>query len=130
MLNGIDLKAFLDSLPDVKIVKMKCPDGGDNVDSSNTALNMPVIPMNTIAEAVIEMINRGQIQITINGFSISNGLATTQINNKAATGEEVPRTIIVTTRSQYGLPEDAIVYCNFNQLYKIDLPLCRCGQIY
>ena len=54
---------------------MKCPDGGDNVDSSNTALNMPVIPMNTIAEAVIEMINRGQIQITINGFSISNGLA-------------------------------------------------------
>uniref|UniRef100_A0A8C4MRT1 UDP-N-acetylglucosamine--peptide N-acetylglucosaminyltransferase 110 kDa subunit n=1 Tax=Equus asinus asinus TaxID=83772 RepID=A0A8C4MRT1_EQUAS len=120
VLNGIDLKAFLDSLPDVKIVKMKCPDGGDNADSSNTALNMPVIPMNTIAEAVIEMINRGQIQITINGFSISNGLATTQINNKAATGEEVPRTIIVTTRSQYGLPEDAIVYCNFNQLYKID----------
>lgn len=55
--------------------KMKCPDGG-NADSSNTALNMPVIPMNTIAEAVIEMINRGQIQITINGFSISNGLAT------------------------------------------------------
>lgn len=59
--------------------KMKYPDGGDNVDSSNTALNMPVIPMNTIAEAVIEMINRGQIQITINGFSISNGLATTQV---------------------------------------------------
>lgn len=58
---------------------MKCPDGGDNADSSNTALNMPVIPMNTIAEAVIEMINRGQIQITINGFSISNGLATTQV---------------------------------------------------
>uniref|UniRef100_A0A8C6ERX6 UDP-N-acetylglucosamine--peptide N-acetylglucosaminyltransferase 110 kDa subunit n=1 Tax=Marmota marmota marmota TaxID=9994 RepID=A0A8C6ERX6_MARMA len=120
VLNGIDLKAFLDSLPDVKIVKMKCPDGGDKTDSSNTALSMPVIPMNTIAEAVIEMINRGQIQITINGFSISNGLATTQINNKAATGEEVPHTIIVTTRSQYGLPEDAIMYCNFNQLYKID----------
>lgn len=40
---------------------------------------MPVIPMNTIAEAVIEMINRGQIQITINGFNISNGLATTQV---------------------------------------------------
>ena len=120
VLNGIDLKAFLDSLPDVQIVKTKCPDGGDSANSSNTALNMPVIPMNTIAEAVIEMINRGQIQITINGFSLSNGLATTQINIKAATGEEVPRTIIVTTRSQYGLPEDAIVYCNFNQLYKID----------
>ena len=27
---------------------------------------------------------------------------------------------MVTTRQQYGLPDDAIVYCNFNQLYKID----------
>jgi protein O-GlcNAc transferase len=26
----------------------------------------------------------------------------------------------VTTRQQYGLPEDAIIFCNFNQLYKID----------
>ncbi|XP_043913191.1 UDP-N-acetylglucosamine--peptide N-acetylglucosaminyltransferase 110 kDa subunit [Protopterus annectens] len=119
VLNGNDLKTFLDSLPDVKVVKLKCPDNGDSSDN-NSSLNMHVIPMNTIAEAVIEMINRGQIQITINGYSISNGLATTQINNKAATGEEVPRTIIVTTRSQYGLPEDAVVYCNFNQLYKID----------
>lgn len=32
------------------------------------------------------------------------------------------RTVVVTTRSQYGLPEDSIVYCNFNQLYKIDPP--------
>merc|ERR1712110_975397 len=43
-----------------------------------------------------------------------------QINAKAATGEEVPEQIMVTTRQQYGLPDDAIVYCNFNQLYKID----------
>ena len=27
---------------------------------------------------------------------------------------------MVTTRAQYELPEDAVVYCNFNQLYKID----------
>jgi len=59
---------------------MKCPDSGDSADSS-AALSMPVIPMNTIAEAVIEMINRGQIQITINGFNISNGLATTQVRH-------------------------------------------------
>lgn len=43
-----------------------------------------------------------------------------QTSNKAATGEEVPSGIILTTRQQYGLPEEAIVYCNFNQLYKID----------
>uniref|UniRef100_A0A4W5JDA4 UDP-N-acetylglucosamine--peptide N-acetylglucosaminyltransferase 110 kDa subunit n=1 Tax=Hucho hucho TaxID=62062 RepID=A0A4W5JDA4_9TELE len=138
VLNGIDLKAFLDSLPDVKVVKMKCSIGESGAAETNGALSMPVIPMNTAAEAIINMINQGQIQVTINGFTVSNGLATTQIlpveevvvsgfeslqlNNKAATGEEVPRTIVVTTRSQYGLPEDSIVYCNFNQLYKIDPP--------
>uniref|UniRef100_A0A3Q4AYD1 UDP-N-acetylglucosamine--peptide N-acetylglucosaminyltransferase 110 kDa subunit n=1 Tax=Mola mola TaxID=94237 RepID=A0A3Q4AYD1_MOLML len=136
VLNGIDLKAFLDSLPDVKVIKMKCDNNQEAAGDANGALSMPVIPMNTAAEAIINMINQGQIQVTINGFTVSNGLATTQvclmwtqngnlqawINNKAATGEEVPRTIVVTTRSQYGLPEDSIVYCNFNQLYKIDPP--------
>ena len=43
-----------------------------------------------------------------------------QTNNKAATGEEVPRCVVLSARAQYGLPEDAIVYCNFNQLYKIE----------
>ena len=43
-----------------------------------------------------------------------------QTNNKAASGEEVPRCVVLSARAQYGLPEDAIVYCNFNQLYKIE----------
>lgn len=43
-----------------------------------------------------------------------------QTHIKAATGEEVPQAILITSRHQYNLPEDAIVYCNFNQLYKID----------
>jgi protein O-GlcNAc transferase len=43
-----------------------------------------------------------------------------QTNNKAATGEDIPRHIMVSSRAQYGLPEDGIIYCNFNQLYKID----------
>lgn len=66
------------------------------------------------------MIASGQIQTSVNGVLVQNGLATTQTNNKAATGEEVPQNIVITTRQQYGLPDDAIVYCNFNQLYKID----------
>lgn len=45
-----------------------------------------------------------------------------QTHVKAATGEEVPHTILVTSRQQYGLPEEAVVFCNFNQLYKIDPP--------
>lgn len=43
-----------------------------------------------------------------------------QTNNKCATGEEIPENIIISARCQYGLPEDVLVYCNFNQLYKID----------
>ena len=43
-----------------------------------------------------------------------------QISDLLIAGEEVPEQIMVTTRQQYGLPEDAIVFCNFNQLYKID----------
>ena len=66
------------------------------------------------------MIQSGQAQTTVNGLVVQNGLATTQMNNKAATGEEVPQNILVTTRKQYGLPDDAVIYCNFNQLYKID----------
>lgn len=43
-----------------------------------------------------------------------------QSNNKIANGEEIPQNIIVSSRQQYGLPEDAMVYCDFNQLYKVD----------
>lgn len=66
------------------------------------------------------MISQGQIQTSVNGVVVQNGLATTQMNNRAATGEEAPKSIVVTSRQQYNLPEDAVVYCNFNQLYKID----------
>merc|ERR1712241_323887 len=70
-------------------------------------------------QGINSMILNGQLQTSVNGVNIQNGLAT-QINAKAATGEEIPEQIMVTTRQQYGLPDDAIVYCNFNQLYKID----------
>uniref|UniRef100_A0AAQ4PU79 UDP-N-acetylglucosamine--peptide N-acetylglucosaminyltransferase 110 kDa subunit n=1 Tax=Gasterosteus aculeatus aculeatus TaxID=481459 RepID=A0AAQ4PU79_GASAC len=77
VLNGIDLKAYLDSLPDVKVIKVD--NNQEAAGDANGALSMPVIPMNTAAEAIINMINQGQIQVTINGFTISNGLATTQV---------------------------------------------------
>ena len=32
----------------------------------------------------------------------------------------LPTDLPLTTRSQYGLPENVVIYCNFNQLYKID----------
>ncbi|XP_022697467.1 UDP-N-acetylglucosamine--peptide N-acetylglucosaminyltransferase 110 kDa subunit-like isoform X2 [Varroa jacobsoni] len=55
----------------------------------------------------------------VDGVVLQSGAAATS-NPKEATGEEAPSNILVTTRQQYGLPENAIVYCNFNQLYKID----------
>lgn len=67
------------------------------------------------------MIASGQAQTSVNGVVLQNGLAVVDNgNNKAATGEEVPQNIVITSRQQYCLPEDAVVYCNFNQLYKID----------
>ncbi|XP_045769212.1 UDP-N-acetylglucosamine--peptide N-acetylglucosaminyltransferase 110 kDa subunit [Maniola jurtina] len=81
------------------------------------SLKVAELPTTTPIET---MIASGQVQTTVNGVILQNGLATTQTNNKAATGEEVPQSIVITTRQQYGLPDDAVVYCNFNQLYKID----------
>jgi protein O-GlcNAc transferase len=74
----------------------------------------------TSTQPIDSMIQQGQVQTSVNGITIQNGLTTNLVSAKAATGEEVPEQIMVTTRKQYNLPEDAIVYCNFNQLYKID----------
>ena len=71
------------------------------------------------------MIQNGQVQTSVNGLTFQNGLTTNLLSAKAATGEEVPEQILITSRQQYGLPEDAIVYCNFNQLYKIDPPTLK-----
>ncbi|KAF6777465.1 hypothetical protein AHF37_03089 [Paragonimus kellicotti] len=57
---------------------------------------------------------------SINGVTIHNGLVTQQTQSKVSAGEEVPRDMILTSRQHYGLPEEATVFCNFNQLYKID----------
>jgi predicted O-linked N-acetylglucosamine transferase (SPINDLY family) len=66
------------------------------------------------------MIASGQTQTSVNGVVLQNGQKIYKTNKKVASGEEVPQGIVITTRQQYGLPEEAIVYCNFNQLHKID----------
>lgn len=55
-----------------------------------------------------------------NGIPVTNGISINYTNKKMASGEDVFDNIIFTSRKQYGLPNDAIVYCNFNQLYKTD----------
>lgn len=60
------------------------------------------------------------LQVYFNNIFIDNGIAIKNINQKISTGEKVYDNIVFTSRKQYGLPEDAIVFCNFNQLYKMD----------
>ncbi|XP_050090150.1 UDP-N-acetylglucosamine--peptide N-acetylglucosaminyltransferase 110 kDa subunit isoform X1 [Anopheles aquasalis] len=121
VINATDLSPLVEST-DVKTVR------------EVVLANKPVEIQHKVAELptttpIETMIASGQVQTSLNGVVVQNGLATTQTNNKAATGEEVPQNIVVTTRQQYGLPDDAIVYCNFNQLYKID-PLTLQSWIY
>ncbi|KAL0902296.1 hypothetical protein ABMA27_000199 [Loxostege sticticalis] len=74
-----------------------------------------------IPNYVMEMtMNSRQLQVLVNGVTIDNGISIHRSNKKVASGEETFDNIIFTSRKQYGLPNDAIVYCNFNQLYKID----------
>ena len=64
--------------------------------------------------------NNLAVAMLADGQVLQNGLANQQINTKTATGELCPNQHIITSRLQYNLPEDAFVYCNFNQLYKLD----------
>ncbi|CAK5116305.1 unnamed protein product [Meloidogyne enterolobii] len=86
-----------------------------------TEVVVPVVEV-TSTEPLSQMIGNGLIAANVSGVPIQNGLTTLNTHVKAATGEEIPQTILVTSRQQYGLPDDAIIFCNFNQLYKIDPP--------
>ena len=112
VINAVDTQPIKDVATLAK-VSMESNMGGEVHTAAVTVAELAT------TQPINNMIRDGQVQTNVNGVTIQNGLAT-QINAKAATGEEVPEQIMVTTRQQYGLPDDAIVYCNFNQLYKID----------
>merc|ERR1712088_1005612 len=106
VINAVDTKPIKDVATLAK-VSMESNMGGEVHTAAVTVAELAT------TQPINNMIRDGQVQTNVNGV-------TTQINAKAATGEEVPEQIMVTTRQQYGLPDDAIVFCNFNQLYKID----------
>lgn len=60
------------------------------------------------------------LKVIVDGICIQNGISINNCNKKVAAAETIFESIIVTSRKQYSLPDDAIVYCNFNQLYKTD----------
>ncbi|VDM41270.1 unnamed protein product [Toxocara canis] len=134
VVNSVNLEPLL-SKADVKpFVREAEVAHGPDRDMIKTEVVLPVIEVPT-TEPLKQMIGSGMIAGNVEGVPVQNGLTTLNqasvlricafpftcfTHVKAATGEEVPHTILVTSRQQYGLPEDAIVFCNFNQLYKID----------
>ncbi|CAK9798093.1 UDP-N-acetylglucosamine--peptide N-acetylglucosaminyltransferase 110 kDa subunit [Anthophora quadrimaculata] len=115
VINATDLSPMIENTCVKEIREVVVPDAKNK--PVEISLKVAELPTTTPIET---MIASGQCQMSVNGVVVQNGMATTQVNNKTATGEEVPQNIMITTRQQYGLPEDAVVYCNFNQLYKID----------
>ncbi|XP_076649492.1 O-linked N-acetylglucosamine (GlcNAc) transferase sxc isoform X1 [Halictus rubicundus] len=115
VINATDLSPMIENTLVKEIREVIVPDAKNK--PVEISLKVAELPTTTPIET---MIASGQCQMSVNGVVVQNGMTTTQVNNKTATGEEVPQNIVITTRQQYGLPEDAVVYCNFNQLYKID----------
>ncbi|XP_014613877.1 PREDICTED: UDP-N-acetylglucosamine--peptide N-acetylglucosaminyltransferase 110 kDa subunit isoform X2 [Polistes canadensis] len=115
VINATDLSPMIENTLIKEIREVVVPDSKNQ--PVEISLKVAELPTTTPIET---MIASGQCQMSVNGVVVQNGMATNQVNNKTATGEEVPQNIVITTRQQYGLPEDAVVYCNFNQLYKID----------
>jgi len=133
IVNGTNLKPILER-SDVKTITVKVSSIDNNNDNDNCETSPKkckeevITPLVELPQATVvhQLIQQGHNEVNINGIVAQNGTTTLQTSSRAATGEEVPQTVLLTTRTQYGLPEDAIVYCNFNQLYKIDPPTMRC----
>nr|XP_018902920.1 PREDICTED: UDP-N-acetylglucosamine--peptide N-acetylglucosaminyltransferase 110 kDa subunit isoform X1 [Bemisia tabaci] len=119
VINATDLSPMIEHTQVKEIREVVIPSDPETKQNRPVEVSLRVAELPTTTP-IETMIASGQVQTSLNGVVVQNGLATNQTNNKAATGEEVPQSIVITTRQQYGLPEDAVVYCNFNQLYKID----------
>lgn len=66
------------------------------------------------------MVRSGQLKCKINNIEVRNGAFFPSLENGIPPEAEAPKDLVVTTRQQYGLPDDAIVYSNFQQLYKLN----------
>ncbi|ESP02148.1 hypothetical protein LOTGIDRAFT_111385 [Lottia gigantea] len=143
ILNGVDLEPIRKLATKTEYIKIQCLHGrttdGPNGEAAELTTEVIDLPQEVI-NAFELLVKESQASATIQDVVVQNGLTTSmvkfrlknaifmstniiyifQTDNKTATGEEVPQNIILSCRSQYRLPEDAIIYCNFNQLYKID----------
>lgn len=75
---------------------------------------------NDHVKALNKMVTNGEQSYKVGGMRIVNGLSLAAYEQQASQGECQVQNAVLTTRRQYGLPENVVVYCNFNQLYKLD----------
>jgi len=84
-------------------------------------LNLTALPLDgDCVKSLRTMVRSGKSCTSIADVQIVNGLMLSQFELQASQGEAQVQNAIYTSRHQYGIPDDAIVYCNFNQLYKLD----------
>ena len=90
IVNATDLSPIIEKAEVKKIREVAVVTTASNATVNNLATEKVEV-VKTIVELpttqmVQAMISNGQIQTSVNGLVVQNGLATTQINNKAATG--------------------------------------------
>ncbi|CAL8089196.1 unnamed protein product [Orchesella dallaii] len=89
-------------------------------ESGPTDGSVYIVEDREIQNEVVDMIRSGIKERIIAGIKYQVGKYNPLEATEVAYGEKIPCSIVVTSRSQYSLPEKAIVYCNFNQLYKFN----------
>ncbi|XP_050415397.2 UDP-N-acetylglucosamine--peptide N-acetylglucosaminyltransferase 110 kDa subunit [Patella vulgata] len=123
LLNGVDLEPIRKLAVNIETIKVTCLHGrtidGPNGEQAEVTTEIVELPPEVLL-AFESLVQENLAVTTVQDVTIQNGLTTSKTDNKTATGEEVPQNIILSCRSQYKLPENAVIYCNFNQLYKID----------
>jgi len=100
--------------------KYRSNDEGLDCDSEDVAEYAALDANHDTSLALQNMVIKGQQCLQIGDIKIVNGLCLPAFEAQASQGEAKIKNAVYTSRRQYGLPDDAIVYCNFNQLYKLD----------
>ncbi|XP_052282456.1 UDP-N-acetylglucosamine--peptide N-acetylglucosaminyltransferase 110 kDa subunit-like isoform X2 [Dreissena polymorpha] len=120
VLNACDLDPIRE-IGNVETITVQCAPGPttDEADGSPGSVTYEMITLQ-VGQVLQQMMETGVAHASINDVVIQSGVTTQQTNDKSASGEEIPQSIMISARCQYNLPDDAVVYCNFNQLYKID----------
>lgn len=114
IINGIDLSPLIKCTDVKEISKERMSSEPVVMLRSIEVIEQPLI------KPIEKMIENQQNQTTINNVVVYNGLKMAQYNKETAKHDKIIQHLVITTRQQYGLPENAIVYCNFNKLFKFD----------